>query len=510
MKKNLLVRIMLIVLTLAMLMSVAACADSDENPNDTTTGGTTAANPDGSDAVSTGPTAPDPIPNDVKFDGKKMTVLYWSDREHEEFFVEGTSGDPVETAIFDRNTRVEERLGIEIVWEGQDGDSGYISEYNDRMKTTIDDNQDSEFVVFATYSLSASAAAINGYASNLISNTYDNHLNFENNLYWPESLLNEVKFGDNLFFCSGDISANALYMMYVCFVNTDLLDVHDLQNPQELVEDGNWTYTRFITMCADVWEDLDGDGVKSDGDQFGYMTSGIHSDVWFYGTGAKIAEYNDAGELRVSTNFDSESTADQMDKIKNQLNNTNDMIYTDSVLHQRAFGEGRLLFCMDRCRISFKVFAGEGYEVNYVIVPCPKATAKQEKYVTIMGNPFTCYGLFNGISNEAKELGSAFLEYYAYQSYLLVTPAVFELSLKVKYVEDEVSGRMYDIVRETLSFDAGRIFNESLSTIGGQGFMRSYFNPSNSTSWAITSRNKVTPINNKLRVIQETLEQPVQ
>ncbi len=509
MKKNLLVRIMLIVLTLAMLVSITACTDSDELGEDTTTQASGDGNDVNTDPVDTENTLPDPIDASVKWNDKKMTVLYWSDVEHEEFFVETTSGDPVETAIFDRNSRVEDRLGIEIVWEGQDGDSGNNSKFNDRMKTTIDDNQNSEFVVFATYSLTASAAAINGYASNLISDSYENHLNFENNLYWPESLLNEIKFGDNLFFCSGDISANALYMMYVCFVNTDLLDVFGLQNPQELVEDGNWTYQKFITMCENTWMDLDSDGVKSEGDQFGYMTSGIHSDVWFYGTGAKIAEYNADGELVVPESFASETTADTLDRIKNFLNNTNNMIYTEDTLHQRAFGDGRLLFCMDRCRISFKVFAGEGYEVNYVIVPCPKSTAKQEKYITIMGNPFTCYGLFNGISEEAKELGSAFLEYYAYQSYLLVTPAVFELSLKVKYVEDSASARMYDIARESLSFDAGRIYNECLAQVGGQGFMRNFYLPSNSTSWALTAGNRATTINKALANIQAKLEAPV-
>ncbi len=509
MKKNLLLRIVLIVLTLSMLISVTACAQQEEDPNATDVTTTLGDDPSTGPVV-TEPTVPDPLDADVKFEGKKMSILYWSDVEHEEFFVESTSGDPVETAIFERNLLVEDRLGIEVVWEGQDGDSGNNGKFNERMRTTIEDNQDDEFVVFATYSLTASAAALNGYASNLLSDAYTNHMDFTNNLYWPENLLNDVKFGENLFFCSGDISANALYMMYVCFVNTDMLAMFDLQNPQELVEDGNWTYQRFIVMCENTYSDLDADGKKSEGDQFGYMTSGIHSDVWFYGTGARIAEYNGDGKLVVSDEFAGEATNDALDRIKNFLNNTNNMIYTEDVKHQRGFGEGRLLFCMDRCRISFKVFAGEGYEINYVIVPCPKATAKQEKYVTIMGNPFTCYGIFNGISNEAKELGSAFIEYYAYQSYLLVTPAVFEVSLKVKYVEDPVSGRMYDIVRESLSFDTGRIFNESLSTVGGQGFMRNFYLPTNSTSWSITAGNRVDPINKKLATIQEKLEAPLE
>ncbi len=510
MKKNLMSRIVLIVLTLAMLVSVTACAPSDEDPASTTTAGTTDAAPSG-DSVTTGPSTPDPLPDDVKFDGKKMSILYWSDREHEEFFVENTSGDPVETAIFERNLNVEERLGIEIIWEPQDGDAGDNDRFNDRMKTTIDDNQDDEFVVFATYSLTAASAALNGYCTNLLSDPCD-YLKFDNSDYWPEALLNEVKFGDNLFFCSGDISANALYMMYVCFVNTDLLDVYDLQNPQELVEDGNWTYNRFIKMCDNVYEDIDQDGAKSVGDRFGYMTGGVHTDVWFYGTGANIAEYNAAGELVVSEDFSSEKTNDALDLIKYNLTNTNYMIhtgpYSDDVRHQAAFGEGRVLFAMDRCRISFKVLAA--HEVNYVIVPCPKLNPQMENYVTIMGNPFTCYGIFNGVSEEAKELGAAFIEYYAYQSYLLVTPAVFELSLKVKYVEDPTSGRMYDIARETLSFDAGRIYKECLDTVGGQDFMRTFFSATNSTSWSIIAGNKIDPINKKLQGIQATLEEPVQ
>ncbi len=506
MKKSWIVRIVLLVLSLTMVGSAASCTtDQDPNSNVTTTAPNTGDDVTTS-AVVTESTIPEPIADDVRFDGKKMTVLYWNDREHEEFFLSGTTGDPVETAIFDRNLRVEERLGIEIVWEGQAGNGNNVSGYNDRMRTIISDNQDDEYVVFAAYSLTASKAAINGYASNLLSDAYENHLNFENNLYWPESLLEEVKFGDNMFFCSGDISANALYMMYVCFVNTDLLSVYGLQNPQDFVDDGNWTFQRFIIMCDNVYVDADNDGKKSVGDQFGYMASGNHSDVLFYGTGLKVAGYNAEGKLVVPDSFVSESTCNTLDMFKNYFTSDNDMIYTTGGDQQTAFAEGRLLFCMDRCRYSFRTIADESYDVNFVIVPCPKATAKQEKYVTLMGNPFTCYGMFNGISNESKELGTAFLEYYAYQSYLLVTPAVFELSLKVKYVEDSISGRMYDIVRESLIFDAGRIFNECLANVGGQAFMRGYFTTSN--TWSIAAGNRVDAINKALEIMQQKLEAP--
>ena len=60
-----------------------------------------------------------------------------------------------------------------------------------------------------------------------------------------------------------------------------------------------------------------------------------------------------------------------------------------------------------------------------------------------------------------------------------VTPAVFELSLKTKYVDDPTSGEMYDIIRESLTYDLGRIFSNDLI---GQGDFRSAISMA-SNSW---------------------------
>lgn len=37
--------------------------------------------------------------------------------------------------------------------------------------------------------------------------------------------------------------------------------------------------------------------------------------------------------------------------------------------------------------------------------------------------------------------------------------------MKVRYSKDHVSSQMYDIIREKVTFDLGRIFNESLEKI---------------------------------------------
>ena len=157
--------------------------------------------------------------------------------------------------------------------------------------------------------------------------------------------------------------------------------------------------------------------------------------------------------------FAGERVVNTVNKLNQFLYNTDDGIYTSKVTHQRAFGMGRCLFMMDRARVSHKVLKAE-YEVDYVVVPCPKYDKDQEKYITVMGNPFTLYAIRKDATN--PKAASAFIECMASEGYRQVTPAVFELQLKTRYVNDPISGQMYDIIRSNLTYDLGRIFDKPL------------------------------------------------
>ena len=159
----------------------------------------------------------------------------------------------------------------------------------------------------------------------------------------------------------------------------------------------------------------------------------------------------------------SDAVADTIKKLQQVFYVTSDGIYTkDAVYHQREFGNGRLLFMTDRARVSFKVFSTiDNPNLDFVIVPCPKyAAGSKTGYSTVIGNPFTFYGIFERCKEPA--MASAVMEYYAYQNYKVVTPVVYERTLKGKYVNDPVSRQMYDIIRSNLVFDIGRMFSDQL------------------------------------------------
>lgn len=512
MKKNstILRMIAMLMLSVMMISAFASCANTGT--------GETTTEPSANNAGTTAPDGGEVTTSNVDDQGYKLddlpklnfdtqvNILAWEDVEHEEFNIayEDLSGDIVEQSLYDRNVKVEERLGVTLNFiRTVKGDADHVADWNSYVNNSVSINA-REFDIIAGYSLSMAACAVNGYLYNMLDDSCE-YLNFEQP-WWSELLLEQATFGDNLYFASGDISRNALEMMYVCYANTDLLEKYQLSNPQELVEPGEWTYAKFFEMCQGVYED-DGDGIKNctddTGDVFGYITAGIHVDPWFYGSGATICERNADGEIIQSDSFTGERVASTLDMLCTFLDSEYG-IYTVNakgkadVTHQNAFGQGRALFMMDRARVSHKILADKYGETKFVILPCPKYDKDQENYITVMGNPFTLYAIAFDIADPA--MASAFIECFASEGYRKVTPAVFEISLKTRYVDDALSGRMYDIIRANITYDVGRIFSESL--IGQTAFRNAVLN---GQAWGSAAKTAASGLKKSLSRLNKAL-----
>ena len=505
MKKNTIIRLVAFLMLAAMMVSAFASCANTGSTDETTAGNSGNANTEAPvEETTTDPTVDkngykkDDIPEDLKFN-ETINLLVWDDVEHEEFEIayEDLSGDIVEQSLYDRNSTVEERLGLTLNFIRVNGNADNVSGFTAYVNNSVSINA-KEFDVIGCYSLTLAKCASSGYLFNMLDDECE-YLNFEQP-WWSELLLEQATFGDNLYFASGDISRNALEMMYVCYANSDLLLEYNLQNPQEMVESGDWTYDKFFEMCQGVYKD-DGDGVKNceseSGDTFGYITSGIHVDPWFYGSGATICERNADGEIIESPTFAGERVVNTVDRLCEFLDGEFG-IYTEKVTHQKAFGQGRALFMMERARVSHKVLAQNYGETQFVILPCPKYDKDQEKYITVMGNPFTLYAIPADIEN--PKMASAFIECFASEGYRQVTPAVFEISLKTRYVADSLSGYMYDIIRANITYDVGRLFSGSLI---GQSTFRNAI--SGGQVWGTVAKQGSTALKRSLKNLNNSL-----
>lgn len=235
---------LLAALALASCASTGTSAETTAAPADSNTPTTTAAE--------TAPVGPaldqwgreiidDEIPADLNFGGKQLKILAREDatsRWRIDFYVPEITGEMVNDAIYARNARIKERLGVEFVFFEGPGSHDNFNQYAD-MITRAYQAGTHEYDMVGTYSLYGAQYATRGYFYNI--NDLDQYINLDK-VWWNQNFKEELTVADKLYFVVGDVNLTALTRMLTIFYNQEevekrLPDV-DLY---AAVNDGKWT-----------------------------------------------------------------------------------------------------------------------------------------------------------------------------------------------------------------------------------------------------------------------------
>jgi hypothetical protein len=117
--------------------------------------------------------------------------------------------------------------------------------------------------------------------------------------------------------------------------------------------------------------------------------------------------------------------------------------------------ENRALFSWIRMRIVERLRA---METDFGIIPLPKLDAQQENYYT-HNNPHTGAGISIPRSNKNLERTGMILEDLSAESRYTLQPAYYELNLRGKFVRDDDSQEMLDIILSNTAYDIGYIYD---------------------------------------------------
>ena len=454
MKKYLrIIALVMAILTLSGMF--AACAET--GTTDTTTAADVAATeaPTVETTVEVTLYAPDDLAESYNF-GETITIYMWKDYTMMEFYAEET-GDVIDDAIFNRNIAVEDRLGIEFEYVEEKGSS---STYNTWIQKAENDWQaDNSYDIYAGYSRSAPLMTLKGMTVNLL----DYEAFSVEKPWWPEALTTECTINDKLYFCSGDISTNLLWMMIGTFYNRELYNTYfpAEKSPMDMVEDNEWTMEKFFSMVQDIYTD-DGNSKKDDADFYGLVLYETNIDAFQTGAGIISIERDPENGLKISEGWNSQRCADACELVGNFID-SDGVIYNDSTKIRNIFYEERALFITDRLFIVAGKDTSETgkIEFSYGLVPQPKFDTQQESYLTNVGHPFTMYAVNS--QSKAIEASVTTLEAIGSANHRTVTPAVFEVAMKVRYTDDPQTSSMYDLLREGISFDIGRLYAATFS-----------------------------------------------
>lgn len=492
-------RIITVLLILAMLIpSAVSCAETKDSGNDTAAAVTEAPEVlGGGDTTETEEIGPfdDPIEY-PRFDGEVIKFLYWSDVENPEFFVEAETGESVNDAIYRRNAAVEEMLGVKLEFDGTPGNNKNQKAFvNQCVNSTQSGAEAHDF--FCGYSMTGATLMCEGIAQDL---TKYEIIGFDNP-WWPSTLISKATIKNGIYFASGDISTNFLYMMYCCTFNKDLFtSVHtaDSKVLYDLVDDQGWTLDKLIEYSTDVYVDGDSDGALGTGDRFGFFLCGeVHYDAFYTASDLYTVVSAEDGTVKLSDDLFSEKTQALIEKICAFMHESGDAYLSTT----NIFTTNQAIFTIDRAQIATKKLTNATF--TYGMLPVPKYNAEQDDYYTCMAFPFTTYVLSTASAN--SEAAATTLEAMAYRSYVTITPALFEEAMKVRYADESEDSRMFDIIRESVVIDLGRLLTTKVENLSYKVFREAVAN-NQAGSWASVKTAKQKLFARKISDLNKELE----
>ncbi len=391
------------------------------------------------------------LPEDLDFGGEEIFVYGWEHYEDIEFYAETENGDIVNDAVFRRNLSVQENLNVKLTFSEIEGrDSGTWNKKVTNANKAGDDLYD----IIAGHSHRIGELA----QSNDLLNLLDYQYLDLNQPWWRSELTERAVILNNLFFVTGDISPSSVARSQGIFINTEILHNFDLEDPYQLVIDGTWTHSKMMEMTKGVYSDLDGDGKKNEeGDRFGFALDQVQTQAIGLTAGINSIVRDSEGRLSLSPDYVSDYSTSILDLWIDYMKTSPDAIFIKVMDDTSMFRSGRALFYTFPLGTISTEFRNCDFNIGFV--PWPKADEGQEDYVTCTSNAYSLWGVPLAATN--PDMSCAVMENLAYEGYREIMPAMFETAYKVKYnnTESQLQSQVFDILRENLTFDIGRIMS---------------------------------------------------
>jgi len=398
---------------------------------------------------------------DVFYDGYTYTILTMKDysaRYH--LTAEEMSGEPLNDATYDRNAKIQERLGVEIATHENDGVAAVLRNAVSAGDTTFD-------MVLPHPNANAGLTAM--VSGGLLFNLYELPVADWDKPWWNQSALEALSIGDTAFLTVGDYAVTCQGVGALVF-NKDLqADLGITEDLYDMVWEGTWTADSMYSMMEIGTSDLNGDGKMDGTDCWGLLNNGF-SHSWQFAMGQKFTEKDADGFPRVVMNTDRMYSI--VETCYNML--TAGFCYSSSYSYASfADSEFRKIMMEGRALFSALDIGGlyaqlRDIEFDFGILPYPKLDEEQEDYMTFCGAGIS--GVPVNLT-DAERTGTV-MEAMAYYSYEYQVPAFFDIVLENKAVRDEESYDMITLLHQTKTFDFGfnldpsdKVFNMLLTVV---------------------------------------------
>ena len=534
------IRLLSLLLVLVMCLgALAACGggekkkeQSNENPGkDPTTGTET-----GSTGTQTPPTtlgegnAKHDLPEDLKFNNTTIKFLVCNGDEATKD-LPGRSILPtdnltfeVNSAAIDRNTHVENTLGVKIAMDTcEQGETQ--SKITDILATGL--HEYDVVGAYQYYDMGLTIGDNGGFFVNFESESLQDEIYINvDKPYWDKAIYEMLSYGGCAFWVTGDLSQTWIASVFVSFVNGDMWEQYasviasceaaqGISDPFELVEKNLWTMDLWIEISQKIWSDKNGNEIVDLGDVAGFLTyqpglNNIMADGLAAGAGVTFSKLvNGKWEMDFASNNLNTLFATTLYNMYQPESKACKISMDGEKYIMEEFADGNGLMTVNLMHMSEHYLANMN---NFYILPVPKLV-KGKPYTTTTHDNLTLFGIPATAVNEGK-LGAitATLEMLACESYNQVTPKYYNNALKNRYVHTTEGVRnqqseMIDTIRNSVTHDFASLYGALVGGKSGAGSPTHFFRTDCEKPQFVTSvKAKNTAWSTGLKGVLEDIE----
>ena len=271
--------------------------------------------------------------------------------------------------------------------------------------------------------------------------------------WYVESANETVKIGDYQYALFGDVSKTNITMCWTTVFNKRLVDDYNLDDPYQIVRDGDWTMDKLMNLTKDIWKDLNGNGERDEDDLFVFYSDSYETIDAFMISHGINATSKDSDDFPI-TDFYSERLVKSFEKVY-ELYWNNAGTYVDTVepyTYRFDFADGKAVF--SPMLIDYIIGAElRSMTDDYGILPFPKLDDEQENYSTYLLSRTGIAMLPADITSDKLDKVGYVLDALNAYSYKYLRPAIYDVSLSTKGARDEQSLEMLEIIMANRHYD---------------------------------------------------------
>ena len=442
--------------SLVLLLSLALAAACGENAAEEAA--VTTAAPVETEEVTTEPEITADLP-EMDYGGADFNMcMRIGDAYALDFDVTELTGDTIDDAVFERNSRVAEQFNIRFVF------------FRDNDNFGLDSARKTVYAGDSTYDvLIPHARFVFPYALEGMLYDWDDSLPYIDldKPWWNDDARAAFSLCHRLFAMVGDISYLNLGSTKCMLFNKPIMERLGFDTPYATVTDGKWTFDRLSEYMKAASADLNGDGeIKITDDRYGYITSHWSGPIQaLYSANQRIARKDENDLLYITLN--TEIAISLYEKYFDMVDNEGGYInlQDDSSDMTNCFRDGRALF-YDPGINSIKSL--RDMEDDFGIIPWPKYDESIDAYYANVDAG--CNLFIVPVTCSDPERASIILEACAYEGWKTVLPTYYDIVLTTKFTRDQESEKMIDIIRAGRVFDIGYYFYNNSNDLNSFGW----------------------------------------